>query len=140
MRLNQITEASFPGGLTITSIERENRELELKIKFVNTVIEKYKNSINDVRNISRELDLEVNKLQDLSVEVGREKPQGFSDRYNETVATEISNHVEEINQAREEFINKFEQGIKKLNYMITSLESEIDENEDEIKRLRSNES
>lgn len=136
MRLNQITEASFPVESSIKSMERENQELELKIKFVNAVIEKYKKSIQDVRNINRELDYEVSKLYMLADEVKEKIPQGFSDRYNETVAEEIEDHAKEISEARAEFIDKFYQGIEKLNDMISSLQTNIDENEFKIEDLK----
>jgi DNA repair ATPase RecN len=136
MRLNQITEASFPVEPSIKSMERENQELELKIKFVNTVIEKYKNSIKDVRSISHELDTEVSKLYMLADEVKEKIPQGFSDRYNETVAAEIEDQAKEISEARPDFIGKFYQGIEKLNDIISSLQTDIDENEFKIEDLK----
>jgi DNA repair ATPase RecN len=136
MRLNQITEASFPVEPSIKSIERENKDLELKIKFVNTVIEKYKNSMKDVRSISHELDHEIHKLYMLAIEVKEKTPQGFSDRYNEAVALEIENHVQELNKDREEFIGKFYEGIEVLNNMISFLQLDIDDNEFEIERLQ----
>lgn len=136
MRLNQITESSFPVEPSIKSMERENQELELKIKFVNAVIEKYKKSTQDVRNISRELDYEVSKLYVLADEIKNKIPQGFSDRYNETVAAEIEEHAKEISEARANFFDTFDQGIEKLNDMISSLRSDIDDNEFEIERAR----
>lgn len=136
MRLNQITEASFPVEPSIKSMERENQELELKIEFVNSVIEKYKKSIKDIRSISHELDSEVSKLYMLADEVKEKIPQGFSDRYNETVAAEIEDQAKEISEARANFINKFYQGIEKLNDMISSLQLDIDDNEFEIEQAR----
>ena len=136
MRLNQITEASFPVEPSIKSMERENQELELKIKFVNIVIEKYKKSIQDIRSISHELNSEVSKLYMLADEVKEKIPQGFSDRYNETVAAEIEDQAKEISEARANFINKFYQGIEKLNDMISSLQTDIDDNEFEIEQAR----
>jgi archaellum component FlaC len=136
MRLNQITEASFPVEPSIKSMERENQELELKIKFVNIVIEKYKKSIQDIRSISHELDTEVSKLYMLADEVKEKIPQGFSDRYNETVAAEIEDQAKEISEARADFIGKFYQGIEKLNDIISSLQTDIDENEFKIEDLK----
>ena len=136
MRLNQITEASFPVEPSIKSMERENQELEFKIKFVNIVIEKYKKSIQDIKSISHELDTEVSKLYMLADEVKEKIPQGFSDRYNETVAAEIEDQAKEISEARPDFIGKFYQGIQKLNDIISSLQTDIDENEFKIEDLK----
>lgn len=136
MRLNQITESSFPIEPSIKSMEKENQELELKIKFVKAVIEKYKKSTQDVRNISRELDYEVSKLYVLADEIKDKIPQGFSDRYSETVAAEIEEHAKEISEASTNLLDTFDQGIEKLNDMISSLQSDIDDNEFEIQRAR----
>lgn len=136
MRINQITEASFPVEPSIKSMERENNELRLKINFVNDVIEKYKKSIQDVKNINRELDYEISKLYVLADEIKDKNPQGFFDRYNETVAEEIEDHAKEISDARTKLFYTFDQGIERLNDMISSLQSDIDDNEFEIERAR----